>query len=145
MSDNVELVSVPESLVSLDVEPVSVREESISLTDIQNDRDVIFQREQTMKTVLTDALLNWSVSSIKPKLVEWALQGYPVNYEIVRVDVDLLPVCSDGVSRGIHQFVEYCIGCTLSDVITKFYSKLSGFSIAYTYTSNSISICVIKV
>jgi hypothetical protein len=127
------------------VQVASVPEESISLVDIQNERDVIFQREETMKTVLTNSLLNWSVSDIKPKLVEWALLGYPNNFDLVRVEVDLLPVCSDGVSRGIHPFIEYCIGCTLWDVVNKFYSKISGFSIAYNYTSNSISICVTKV
>jgi hypothetical protein len=126
-------------------QPIVTPDETITLSDIQNERDVLFQREQTMKTALTNALLNWSVSDMKPKLVTWALQGYPMNFELVHVDVDLLPVCTDGVSRGIHPFVEYCIGCTLSDMIDKFYSKISGFLIAYQYTSNSISICVTKV
>jgi hypothetical protein len=120
-------------------------DEMITLNDIQNERDVLFQRENAMKTELTSALLNWTASDMKPKLVNWALQGYPVNYELVHVDIDLLPVCTDGVSRGIHPFIEYCIGCTLSDVIDKFYSKILGFLIAYQYTSNSISICVTKV
>jgi len=129
-----------------ETQPVeSVPEESISLSDIQNERDVIFQREQTMKTVLTNSLLNWSVSDIKPKLIDWALQGYPINYEIVRVEIDLLPVCSDGVNRSIPSFIEYCIGCTLADVIAKFYSKISGFLISYQHTSTSVSICVTKV
>jgi hypothetical protein len=131
----------PEETVQVE----SVPEETISLADIQNERDVIFQREQTMKTVLTNALLNWTVSDIKPKLVDWALQGYPINYEIVRVEIDLLPVCSDGVSRSIPSFVAYCIGCTLMDVLNKFYSKISGFLISYQHTSNSVSICVTKV
>jgi hypothetical protein len=133
-------------MISLDdIQNVPIPEVTISLDDIQNERDVIFQREQTMKTTLTDALLNWTVSGLKPKLVDWAIQGYPVNYEIVRVDVDVLPVCSDGVSRSIHPFIEYCIGCTLADVVNGFYSKISGFLIAQQYTHNSVSICVTKV
>jgi hypothetical protein len=127
------------------VQVASVPEESISLSDIQNERDVIFQREQAMKTVLTNSLLNWSVSDIKPKLIDWALQGYPINYEIVRVEIDLLPVCSDGVNRNIPSFIEYCIGCTLADVLAKFYSKISGFLISHQHTSTSVSICVTKV
>jgi len=143
MSDTDQPIITTEEVVDSG-ETVDVIEEPISLADIQNERDVIFQREQTMKDKLTSGLLNWSVMDIKPKLVSWALLGYPPNYEILRLEVDLVPVCADGVSRSIHQFIEYCIGCTLSDVLNKFYSKFTGFIITYQYSSNHVSICAVK-
>lgn len=145
MTDTIDVNEpVPPPSVDVVTEQPSVVVDTITLDDIQNEKDVLFQREQTIRSSLVDALLNWSLSDLKSKLVKWALQGYTPNYPILDISFDTLPVCSDGNARSGLGFVEYLIGCSISDVIDKFASKVTGVVFTFRYTDTSITILVIK-
>jgi hypothetical protein len=119
--------------------------DAVSMDDLMNDRSVILQRESTMTANLTDKLINVGAASLKPKLLEWASLNFPAIFVLISVPVDLPDVCSDGVSRSIHPFLEFCLGMKLSDVVASISKKLPGMEVSYSYTNSYVFIHVSKV
>jgi hypothetical protein len=119
-------------------------DEVVSFEDIMNDHATVLQRETDTTSLLTAQILNVNVSSLKPKLLEWASLKFPAIFPVLTVPVDVPQVCSDGVTRSIQPFVEFCIGMPLSEVLTSLSTKLIGMDVSYSYTNSSISIHVSK-
>ena len=116
--------------------------ETISLGDIQNEQDILLQHEQDMKQLLKNTFLNVGVSSLKPTLITWAKARYPTIYPILSVDFNVPPICSDGITRNTFDYLEYCLECTLVDVVNSLSAKLIDMIVSYKLTPTSFSICV---
>lgn len=139
-------VELPPVLQPEDVpqEPVVSVPTVLSLLDIENEREMLVQRETNMKNALTNTFLNVNILALKSVLLNWAMAGYPSLYPILSVQVDIPYICSDGVVRDIQSYLEYCFGMPLSNIVDELAPKLVGMLVSYVYTRTSFSICVTR-
>ena len=112
----------------------------LSLADIQREHDVLVAQESGVRQQITESILNVGAFALKPRLLEWATQGYPNNFSLVSVTVRIPEVCSDGVQRSIHPYIEFCSGMTLTDIVATVQQKISGIVLVYSYTVDTFSI-----
>ena len=125
-------------------EPVVPVPTVLSVLDIENEREMLVQRETNMKNVLTNTFLNVNILALKSVLLNWAMAGYPSLYPVLSAQINIPSVCSDGVVRDIQPYLEYCFGMPLSDVVDAISAKLVGMLVSYVYTPTSFSICVTR-
>lgn len=112
----------------------------LSLADIQREHDVLVAHESGVRQQITESILNVGALALKPRLLEWATQGYPNNFSLVSVPIRITEICSDGVQRSIHPYIEFCTGMTLSDIVATIQQKISGVVLVYSYTFNTFSV-----
>lgn len=117
--------------------------ETISLSDILLSAELIQQQETTDRATL-NSILSLSIQSIKPKLVQWALLGFPYGYPIYEVTLVKPVVCSDGVQRDFMGYVEYLLGTTLLAHVSLLQPKFTDIEVRYALFGSTIKIVVIK-
>jgi hypothetical protein len=83
-----------------------------------------------------------STVSLKPKLVEWVVKGKPNVYPIVSVHVEPPPQCSDGVSRNLPEYIEFCSGKSIVDHMALLQAKLVGMVLSFTRVGQNVVIVV---
>jgi len=118
---------------------------AITITEIINDQSLLRQRQDDTTTALTSALLNIDPSSMKPKLIEWASLRFPPAFLFITVAIDVPTVCTDGTTRGLLPYVEFCLGQSIGQILSTLCEKFIGMSFAYSYDSSSLSIVISKL
>ena len=93
---------------SVPLEPVM-----ISLADILNSAQVVTQKEANDKALL-ESIGTASLSDITSKLIVWATTGFPNAYPLLELSITPPPVCSDGVSRNLSEYIQFCSGKTIN-------------------------------
>lgn len=129
------------SNVPLDIPYVN---DVITLDSIVSDYEVAIQKETDIKVFLITNLIGASSSSFKPKLLEWASARFPAVYPIWSVNIEVPTKCSDGASRNIHAYLEFCLKMTLADLLVQLQPKFVNIQLTYMFQGNTFSIAVIK-
>jgi hypothetical protein len=101
-------------------------------------------KEAADKSALS-ILKNPSRDAFRPQLFQWAAMGFPNAYIIQSIQVNPPIICSDGVTRNIGKYVEYCIGTDLGNVIQSLTSLMSGIQPTWSTLENTVRIHVTRV
>ena len=113
-----------------------------TIDELVSSHAAVLLQEETDKNTLaplkTDALRD----IMRPALFQWAAQGFPDMWVVERFTVDMPTVCSDGVSRSVYDYFEYCLGTTLSSVLIELQSKLIGIRASYSFEGKTLRIHV---
>jgi hypothetical protein len=114
----------------------------ISLDDIINTRHTYLRTEEQIKGNLTS--LDFEL--LKTNLYTWAAKGYQDSYAAYQLPVYPLPPdtseppasipCSDGVLRNIWDYIPFCLGMPIGELLQSYEAKLYGISLAYSLQSN---------
>lgn len=113
----------------------------LSLDDILNDHSILVAKEAQDKATL-DQIGSQHVSALKPKLVEWVGAGKPNAYPIMILDIQPPATCSDGVSRGLSDYITFCSGKSIEEHVAMLQAKLLGMSVSYANISGQVAIVV---
>jgi hypothetical protein len=113
----------------------------ISITDLLNDVEVLQQKEATDKASL-DAISTASPDSLRPKLVAWALAGFPNAYTLMEVTVNPPPQCSDGVVRDLTSYITFCSDKTIQEHVALLQEKLADMTVSFANLGYAIAIVV---
>jgi hypothetical protein len=113
----------------------------ISLSDIMNAIEVLQQKEATDKAAL-DAISTASAESLRPKLVSWAIAGFPNASTLMEVMVSPPPQCSDGVVRDLTSYITFCSGKTIQEHVALLQEKLADMTVSFANTGYAIAIVV---
>jgi hypothetical protein len=89
-------------------------------------------------------LLNESRETLRAPLFQWASLGFPNIWVAQSFTLEVPPTCSDGISRNIYEYFEYCLGTTLGDLIAALQPKLAGIQISYSFQGNTLRLHVSK-
>jgi hypothetical protein len=148
---------VPEAPVQVETQPEApvvfepVPEEQttpivdiITLEDIQNEQIVLLQSETDFKNFLTQNILNVSLASIRPRLIQWATLQYPYGYTLISVPITLPHICSDGIARSASDYIEFCLGTPISEVISTLSKRITGVILTCRVSPTLFEIIVIK-
>ena len=118
--------------------------EVVSFETLINERAMLLQREAATKTFLTENLITVSASQLKPDLLHWATTGFQPAFAILHLNIDVPQVCSDGVSRSVSDYINFCMGEHASQVYSALSSKLPGISVSYAIIGNILTAYVSK-
>jgi len=100
-------------------------------------------KEAADKAALT-TLLSPTREAFRTQLFQWASAGFPDLYVIQTFSITPPEICTDGETREIGKYIEYCIGTDLGSVITTIKSLMTGIQPSWSITANSLRIHVTK-
>jgi hypothetical protein len=89
-------------------------------------------------------LLNQSRETLRTPLFQWAAAGFPNIWVVQSFTLEVPQVCSDGVSRNMYEYFEYCLGTDMGTLIATIQSKLTGIQISYSFQGNTLRLHVSK-
>lgn len=113
----------------------------LTLTDLLGDREVLLAKE-TADRIILETIGGQSTSTLKPKLIDWVIKGYPNVYPILNVCIQPPPSCSDSVSRSLTDYITFCSGKTINEHVAILQAKLPDIIVSFSYDGASISIVV---
>jgi hypothetical protein len=115
----------------------------ISMTDILSSVELLTQKEATDKSTL-ESIGAIPFDDLKSKLLTWGTLGFPNIYEIYRVAITPPTVCSDGVSRSLGDYIEFCSGKPIQDHVAVLQQRVQDMTISFTNMGTYIGIVVTK-
>ena len=132
--------SMNSPLYSMNVEPIP---DIINIEDILADVDVLTKKE-TDDRILLESIGNITTFQLRPKLIEWALQGFVSPYKVYDITIQPPPVCVDGVSRELREYIPYLTNKNLDDYLEFIRPKFVGMNIDFAYLGTKIAILISK-
>jgi hypothetical protein len=78
-----------------------------------------------------DAIGSVSHDTLRPKLIAWALAGFPNAYTLMEIAVTPPPQCSDGVTRDLTDYITFCSGKSIQQHVTMLQEKLTDISVSF--------------
>jgi hypothetical protein len=115
----------------------------ITIDDIVNSIDYIKIKEAGDKVIL-ETIGNMSADTLKSQLVLWGTAGFPNAYVILKVTVEPPATCSDGVSRNLADYIQFCSGKTITEHVQLVQDKVSGIVVSFANYTSYIGIVVSK-
>ena len=82
--------------------------------------------------------------TLKAKLVQWAKAGFPNAYEIYQVHIVPPTVCSDGTTREITDYIQFCSGKTIHEHVSVLQAKVTDMVISFANMGSYIGIVISK-
>ncbi len=116
----------------------------LTLSDLLSDQSVVVSKEQADKTLL-DTIGIQTVSNLRPKLVEWVLKGYPPAFPILSLDIHPPACCSDGVTRELADYIQFCSGKTITEHVALLQAKLPDITVSFANIGGVTTVVVLKV
>lgn len=113
----------------------------ITLDDILSSVEVVTQKEREDKANL-ESISTIPYETLKTKLLSWATSGFPNVYEIHKLTITPPTVCSDGVTRNLSDYIEFCSGKPIQDHVALLQQRVQGMSISFCNMGTYISIVV---
>ena len=101
--------------------------------------------QETADRTALSVLINPSRESFRSQLFQWAAAGFPSGYIIQSISINPPNICSDGVTRNVGKYVEYCIGTDLGSVIQSMAALMTGINPTWSTNENTIRIHVTRV
>jgi hypothetical protein len=132
-------IEVPDNSIQVEVPDI------VSLDDIMSYQSVLLQRENDTKILLTNSILNVSAFSLKPVLLQWATAGFPSSFVLIEVEINPPPVCSDGVSRSVSDYINFCLGDASHELYSALTPKLPGCLISYAIVGTKLIAYISKI
>jgi hypothetical protein len=129
----------PLSDVSLPTEPAT-----ISLADILNSAQVVTQKEASDKALL-ESIGTASLNEITNKLIVWATTGFPNAYPLFNISITPPAVCSDGVTRDLTAYIQFCSGKTINEHVQVLQDRMTDIIVSFANMGNAIAIVVSKL
>ena len=126
-----------------DQNPVILPPPVITMNDILSSVEVVVQKEQNDKATL-ESIATMSFEELKNKLLVWATLGFPNVYEIKKIVITPPTVCSDGVTRGLTEYIEFCSGKTMQDHVIALQQRVQDMTISFANMGTYIGIVVTK-
>ena len=105
--------------------------------------ELVVKKEDNDKLILR-TLTAPSREQFRARLLQWASVDFTPEYEIATINVTPPPVCADGVTRGLGDYVAYLSGKTVEQLCADMQALMSGITVSYKMT-NAIKLFVTKV
>ena len=115
----------------------------ISMNDILSSVELVIQKETADKATL-ESIGTIGFDDLKNKLLTWGTLGFPNVYEIYRIVITPPTVCSDGVSRSLGDYIEFCSGKPIQDHVAVLQQRVQDMTISFTNMGTYIGIVVTK-
>ena len=116
----------------------------LSLDDLLNTVDYELQKEAADR-VTVNSFISPGYDVLKTMLKPWAKAGFPTSFLISSIELNVPPVCADGVSRSLSFYFEYLLGVSIATALQNLATNTSGMSFSYSHNgSNRINLHITK-
>jgi len=116
----------------------------LSLDDLLNTVDYELQKEANDR-VIVNSFISPGYDVLKTMLKPWAKAGFPTSFLISSIELNVPPVCADGVSRSLSFYFEYLLGVSIATALQNLATNTSGMSFSYSHNgSNRINLHITK-
>jgi len=116
----------------------------LTLSDLLADQSILLAKEQADKSLL-DTIGTHSVSTLRPKLVEWVLKGQPTTFPLLRLNIQPPSSCSDGVTRDLADYIAFCSGKTIQEHVALLQAKLPDITVSFANLGGMVCVTVLTV
>lgn len=117
----------------------------ITIDELSQLRDAMVQKELKDSAAIL-SILNIAPEDLRTKLYIWAASGFASLFELFRYKIEVPAICSDGQSRELIPYIEFCIGGSLSDKLAQLQSLIIGIRIDFIISDkNTIILAISKV
>jgi hypothetical protein len=116
---------------------------TITLADILAATEVITQKETQDRNAL-ESIGTISFDALRMTLIQWAKAGFPNASPIYAVAITPPDTCSDGVKRGLVDYISYLTGKTMTELIEPLQTRCPDFAVSYATTGPEILVVVSK-
>lgn len=138
-----EPIPSPETETVLEPEIAQPSPYLFTLDDLVSEHDLLLKKEAEDRA-LVDGIESPNPITLKAKLIEWAKQGFPDGFSVFSIEVNPPSVCSDGVSRGLFDYIAYVAGMSIADKMARLTAKLQGMYILCSYSGNTVTFHVFR-
>jgi hypothetical protein len=155
MADPAQDASVPEpapapapepqtDAVTAEPAPAPAPPPTITLQDILSATELLQNRETSDKVKL-EAIGTITFETLRASLLQWATQGFPNAFVVHQIPIVAPPVCSDGQSRTLTDYIQFCSGKTIQEHVAVLQARLPDIVVSFAYTGSSILIVVSRL
>jgi len=116
----------------------------LTLADLLSDQSVVQLKEQADKATL-ETIWTQPVANFRPKLVEWVMKGRPSAFPIFMINVQPPPRCSDGETRDLADYIQFCSGKTIAEHVGLLQAKLPDIQLSFANIGGSIAVVTLMV
>jgi hypothetical protein len=116
---------------------------TLTLAEIVSATEVIAQKEANDKAAL-EGIGKIDVETLRAKLIQWAVLGFPNVYPVHEFPLVAPPLCSDGVSRMLGEYITFCSGKTIQEHIAVLQTVLPDITLSFAYTGSSMQVVVTR-
>jgi hypothetical protein len=113
----------------------------LTLADILNAAEVVTQKELTDKARL-EAIGGITVETLRTALIHWGVLGFPNAWVLHSSTITPPQVCSDGVTRGLEDYIVFCSGKTIAEHVAVLQEKVASSEITLGFANISGMIAV---
>lgn len=114
-----------------------------TLDELMASHAAIVNKEATDRATVC-VLVSDPRDTLRGPLFQWAAAGFPNAWIARTFTLDVPPMCSDGTTRNVYEYFEYCLGATMGNTIIDIQSKLTGIQISYSFEGNTLRLHVSK-
>jgi hypothetical protein len=116
----------------------------IDIAELLASRGAVKVQEDADRATLLP-LFDQTRELLRPQLFAWAAAGFPGIYVVQQFTVSPPAICSDGVTRGIYEYVVYLLGQEMGPIIATIQALCTGIQISYSFAGNTLRIHVSKI
>jgi len=100
-----------------------------TLDELMASHAAIVAKENTDKQTLS--VLNSNLRDLfRAPLFQWAAAGFPDIYIVKTFTILPPPICSDGVTRGMYEYINYCLDSNLDTIMDNIRLRLTGITLS---------------
>jgi len=114
-----------------------------TLDELMASHAAVLIKESEDKQILSVLKTNLR-DTFRPSLFQWAAVGFPDIYIVQTFTLVVPPICSDGVKRDMFEYVGYCLGMGLGDMIAEIQTKVVGIQFSHSIMGNTLRLHVSK-
>jgi hypothetical protein len=116
----------------------------IRISDILNTIQADRVREIQDKAKF-DGIASLPYTVVRATLAQWATLGFPNAYTMHEIPISVPPLCSDGVSRTLDEYITFCSGKSIQEHVALLQERMPDIAVGFTYTGNSIRLVVTRI
>jgi len=113
----------------------------ITLADILAATELVTQKETQDRNAL-ESIATISFETLKTTLIQWAKAGFPNASTIYVVAIAPPETCSDGIKRGLTDYISFLTGKTMTELIAPLQARCPDFVLSYATTGPEILVVV---
>ena len=114
-----------------------------TLEELMASHEAVIIQEQTDIANL-QALKNPSREGFRSKLFQWASLGFPDLYIVQSININPPNICSDGVTRNLGKYIEYCLGSDMGSIIQGIAALMTGINPTWSTDGNCVRVHVTR-
>jgi hypothetical protein len=124
--------------------PPRTNPDIITIQELLSSQEALTTKEAADKTALQQ-FVAVDREKLRAAFFDWAKQGFPIAYPILSISIDTPNICVDGRKRSLHDYIEYCMGISFTDMIANIQKRIDGIQISWSFSGNSLRLHATKI